>query len=338
MKVSVICITYNQKPYISKAIEGILMQETDFDFEIVINDDASTDGTTEIVKKYADLYPEKITAVLHEENQFSKGVPFSKILNLEKLKGDYIAICEGDDYWTDPKKLQIQADFLDKHKKYSGCFHASMRKDGNTFDDIRIFPSKKERLHKSVFTIKDIGKGYFMETCSVMYRFRQYKEELISLIPGHIINADSFLIGYFASKGKFKYIDRLMSVKIISNIGVWNNPDQQVDDRNSRFAYEILNMVNEYKQMYIYLNKQKYNTFNMVDYLPDIVMSLVNKKEYEKMNKILTKFYPEFYEEYKNTMYLYKKTRKRNRRWKNAAIISILINIVLIISLLVYIN
>lgn len=159
------------------------MQETDFEYEIVINDDASTDGTTEIVKKYAELYPEKIKAVLHEENQFSKGVPFSKILNLDKLQGEYIAICEGDDYWTDKKKLQIQVDFLDKHKDYSGCFHASMRKDGNTFNDIRVFPSRKERLYKTTFSIKDIGKGYFIETCSVMYRFKPYKEELISFFP-----------------------------------------------------------------------------------------------------------------------------------------------------------
>lgn len=334
MKVSVICITYNQKPYIAKAIEGILMQKTDFEFEVVINDDASTDGTTEIVKKYAELYPDKIKAVLHTENQFSKGVPFSKILNLETLQGDYIAICEGDDYWTDPKKLQIQADFLDKQKNFSGCFHSSMRKDGNTFDDIRIFPSKKERLYKSIFTIKDIGKGYFIETCSVMYRFKPYKEELISLIPGHIINVDSYLIGYFATKGKFKYIDRVMSVKLISNIGVWNNPEQTIDDRNTRFAYEIVNVAKEYGSMMQKLHMEKYNTFKVSDALPEVLMSLYKNKQSEKISYIIDKFYPSFYQEYKNDKRIFYKIFKRYRRIKNIAFISIAVNIILLICLI----
>jgi len=128
--VSICCTTYNHEPYIAEAIEGFLMQETDFPFEILIRDDASTDKTAEIVKKYADRYPQLIKPVFEQENTFSKGVkPMPQLYKI--AKGEYIALCEGDDYWTDPLKLQKQVDFLDANKDYVLCgtrFYQTSRK------------------------------------------------------------------------------------------------------------------------------------------------------------------------------------------------------------------
>lgn len=114
--VSICCITYNHAPYISQCVDGFLMQKTTFPFEIIINDDCSNDGTTEILKDYAIKYPELIHLILHDENQYSKGV--RRILATfvyPVAKGKYIALCEGDDYWTDPYKLQKQVDYLESH-------------------------------------------------------------------------------------------------------------------------------------------------------------------------------------------------------------------------------
>jgi len=115
--VSICCQTYNHVGFIEETVESFLMQKTDFRFEILIRDDASTDGTTKIVQKYAFKFPELIKLLTYEENQFKKGVkPFPD--NVKRAQGKYIAICEGDDHWTDPLKLQKQVDFLEENEEY----------------------------------------------------------------------------------------------------------------------------------------------------------------------------------------------------------------------------
>ena len=124
--VSICSITYNHAPFIRQCLDGFLMQQCNFPIEIIINDDCSTDGTTEIIREYAEKYPDKIFPIFHEENQYSKGVRgmFQKFV-FPKARGKYIAMCEGDDYWTDPLKLQKQVDFLESHPDYSMCCHRS---------------------------------------------------------------------------------------------------------------------------------------------------------------------------------------------------------------------
>ena len=110
IKVSVCCITYNHLPYLRQCLDGLLMQKTTFDFEILLHDDASTDGTTDIVREYAAAYPDLIRPVIQTENQYSsktRAIITTYLLPL--AKGKYIALCEGDDYWTDPLKLQSKS-------------------------------------------------------------------------------------------------------------------------------------------------------------------------------------------------------------------------------------
>src|SRR5690554_3621011 len=109
--VSVRCITYNHAPYIEDAIKGFLIQETDFPIEVWIHDDASTDGTREIVESYQEKYPRIIKTILQDENQYSKGVKPAHIL-ADKCVGEFIALCEGDDFWIRKDKLQIQTELL----------------------------------------------------------------------------------------------------------------------------------------------------------------------------------------------------------------------------------
>ena len=119
---SIICLTYNHAPFIRKTLESFLQQETDFPFEVIVHDDASTDATAAIIAEYAARYPGIVKPIYQQQNQFSLGVPFSTRL-FARAAGRYIAYCEGDDYWTDPRKLQIQVDFLERHHDYVLTYH-----------------------------------------------------------------------------------------------------------------------------------------------------------------------------------------------------------------------
>ena len=118
--VSVVSITYNQEKFIREALEGMVLQKTNFDFEIIVADDASTDATAAIIQEYADAYPGLIKPVLRKKNL---GAIANSLSSLRLARGKYLALCEGDDYWTDENKLQKQVDFLEAHQDYALCFH-----------------------------------------------------------------------------------------------------------------------------------------------------------------------------------------------------------------------
>ena len=117
--VSVYCLTYNHAKYIKDALEGFVHQKTNFQFEVIVHDDASTDGTADIIKDYARKYPDIIVPIYQNENQYSKKVPITRTFVLPILKGKYYAACEGDDFWCDENKLQKQVDWLENNPEYS---------------------------------------------------------------------------------------------------------------------------------------------------------------------------------------------------------------------------
>ena len=129
--VSICCITYNHVSYIMEAIDSFLMQETTFPFEILIHDDASTDGTTDIIIDYANKYPKIIRTIIQTENQYSKGGLINPRFVFPKARGKYIALCEGDDYWTDKTKLQKQVNFLENNPDYVITYTDSQPFDEN---------------------------------------------------------------------------------------------------------------------------------------------------------------------------------------------------------------
>lgn len=120
--VSIKCLTYNQEKYIAQCLEGFVMQKTDFRFEAVVHDDASTDGTASFIREYAEKYPDIIKPIYQTENQYSKKDGSLNRIVCSHLKGKYVAICEGDDYWTDPLKLQKQVDFMEANPDCGLCY------------------------------------------------------------------------------------------------------------------------------------------------------------------------------------------------------------------------
>lgn len=153
------------------------MQQTNFPIEIIINDDCSTDGTTEIIREYAEKYPDKIFPVFHEENLYSQGVRgMAQKFVYPKARGKYIAICEGDDYWTDPLKLQKQVDFLESHPDYSMCFHKAKTMYESGLSGVEFFSKIETREYHA----HEIMLEWFIPTASIVV-----KNEVAKTAPNH---------------------------------------------------------------------------------------------------------------------------------------------------------
>jgi glycosyltransferase involved in cell wall biosynthesis len=247
--VSIACISYNQAGYIRSAIEGFLIQKTNFPIEIIIHDDCSTDGTDQIVKEYEMKYPDLIFPIYQKENQYSKGI--RRILAtfvFPKCNGKYIAICEGDDYWTDPYKLQKQVDCLENNKDLSFCFHSIIIVN---YREISKTIIAKKYFKDKVFSIKDLiyGGGSFVPTPSIVFKKSSFNE--IPDFFGSVPIGDYFLTLVLGDKGNCYYIDEPMAVyrKYVS--GSWSESNNQLLDGSLKHYKEIvvsLDRFNTYSQ------------------------------------------------------------------------------------------
>ncbi len=245
--ITICCLTCNHKSTIEKAIQSFLMQKTVFPFEIFIHDDASTDGTTEILHKYQRENPEKIRLLIQPENLYGKGTSLYEIYTkivFPQAKGKYFAICEGDDYWTDPLKLQKQVDFLEQNSDYSLCFHrVGFVGGGNLNFDEHNDTYKALFENRNSFTFVDLIKENFIPNCSVVYRNCGIDfPDLFHAVafpdwPIHVI---------FAQKGEIHFLDELMAHHRISNMGIWEG--KSLDERhrmNAVFYQDLIRLVDE---------------------------------------------------------------------------------------------
>ena len=213
--VSISCITYNHAPYIRQCLDGFMMQQTNFAFEVLIHDDASTDGTTDIIKEYEAKYPDIIKPIYEEENQWVKGRRGSAIFNFPRAKGKYIAMCEGDDYWTDPLKLQRQVDFLETHSDYTLCGHrykAYVEKD-STFIDFGADIDGTFDLEYMVNHQK------FCSTLSVVFRNSAIHINELNRYP-YVL--DLILFYHLLKSGKGYCMPDIMAVYRMHNGGIWS--------------------------------------------------------------------------------------------------------------------
>lgn len=185
IKVSISCITYNHAPYIRQCLDGFLMQQCNFDYEILIHDDASSDGTQEIIKEYQKKYPEIIKPILRKINLYSQGERgFNARFNVSRAEGKYIALCEGDDYWIDPLKLQKQVDFLEQHKELSFCSHNINRIDGKG----NVIKKGSEKTENIFYNDLEVLHNYF-PPLSILFRNKplNYTSELLTAFNGDVV-------------------------------------------------------------------------------------------------------------------------------------------------------
>ena len=166
--VSICCLTYNHEKFIKKCLDGFIIQKTNFPVEVLIHDDASKDITAAIIKEYENKYPELILPIYQKENQYSKGVKVNTLFNFSRARGKYIALCEGDDYWTDPYKPQKQVDFLEANPDYVLCSH-----NGTILDEIGTGNASLKLIDSDTefdFDTKDLLIKNRAATLTVMFR------------------------------------------------------------------------------------------------------------------------------------------------------------------------
>jgi glycosyltransferase involved in cell wall biosynthesis len=214
-KVSVLMITYNHEKFIAQAIESVLMQKTDFPFELVIGDDCSTDGTGEIVRDYSQKYPEIVRAHFPERNMGARE-NFWQIFAASR--GRYLATLEGDDYWTDSRKLQLLADVLDAHPETAICGHRTMMHyvDGSLPDRLH------HKFPAGFYDLEDLLPMCFLHTSSVMFR------HIIEEPPAwcsHMLMGDMPLFVELAMHGNICYVDECMAVYRVHGGGIWSGLD-----------------------------------------------------------------------------------------------------------------
>ncbi|MEA5605161.1 glycosyltransferase [Nostoc sp. UHCC 0252] len=310
MKVSILMITYNHENYIAQAIESILMQQTNFEYEVVIGEDCSTDKTRQIIIDYQNKYPKIIRLLLPDKNL---GMHKNFIHTLQACQGQYIAILEGDDYWTSSEKLQKQVDFLDKNLDFAICFHNVLV----FWQDNSYSPAIFLHNQPKTSTIENLLINNFISTPSVMYRaglVQEFPDWFYKQSMGdwtfHILNAQH---------GKIGYIDEVMSAYRVHAKGVWSSKSREwqiketirmLDTIKYNFSSQhqaIINTsINFYSQQLVSvleeqkLNKSQqetdYKKTNLLDEQPlvSICIPTYNGEKFiaEAINSLLHQTYP----------------------------------------------
>lgn len=285
---TICCITYNHVNFIKQALDGFLMQKTNFPIEILVHDDASDDGTTEIIQSYVSKHPGKILPVYQKENQFSKGKRVIVDFLLDKIRGKYVAFCEGDDYWTDPYKLQKQVDFLEENPDFSVCFHPVMVKWEDKSLPDSIFPTSEYIDNKNELTLDDLLKKNFIQTNSVVYRWQLKREEW----PTEEFLPEDYLYHLIhAQKGKIGFLPDVMAVYRKHPGGIWSGCGR-TDDwfvrcgvKHARF-YQIIH------KMYNIPVEDSVRSL-----VQSTVLALIKSRTYGKLDSIYKEF-PSVYNDY----------------------------------------
>jgi glycosyltransferase involved in cell wall biosynthesis len=246
MKVSICIPTYNHVNFISQCLDSVLMQKTDFNYEILVGEDDSSDGTRELCSEYARKYPDKIHLFLNDRRNviYINEEPTGRwnfINLLTNARGEYIALCDGDDYWTAPYKLQKQVDFLDNHPGCSMCFHdvEVVSEEG------KLISVQSPRKNKQRYTLKDLLRGNFIYTCSVIFRrdlFAEFPDWFYKIPfadwPLHILNAEHGDIGH---------IDEVMGAYRVHGGGIHSSKSEMEKVRSMIEIYPYINAHLDYR-------------------------------------------------------------------------------------------
>lgn len=219
--VSISCTTYNHASFIRQCLDGFVIQKTLFPFEILIHDDASTDGTQDIIAEYEKKYPDIIKPIYQQDNQYSKGIPIGVTFNFPRAHGKYIAMCEGDDYWTDPLKLQKQVDFLESHPDYVMCSH----RFNKYWHEKGVLEEDSDKDFKGAdYDLQNlIGGKWLTQTLTVMYRRSALD---LKRCESYGMSLDMILFYELLRHGKGYCFPEVMGVYRYHRGGVWSEVSQ----------------------------------------------------------------------------------------------------------------
>ena len=217
--VTVYCLAFNHEQYIAKTLQGFLDQTVSCPFHVIIHDDASTDGTQRVIQEYVSRRPELFTVILQEENQYSKKIPIYNTFIEPRITTKYCCICEGDDYWTDPHKIQLQYEYMEAHPECSMCVHNTERIDSNGNALGQPFSAQGVDRDYSAAEVIEAGPGGLFHTTSYMYRTEQRKQMPdCYAVPGV---GDYPLSIFVSTQGYIHYIAKTMSAYRTNVAGSW---------------------------------------------------------------------------------------------------------------------
>lgn len=278
--VAISCTTYNQVDYIRQCLESLVCQQTSFKYEIILHDDASTDGTTEIVKEFVTRYPGLIKPIIQTENQYSKhdGAIRRALLSAMSPTVKYIASCEGDDFWMDPMRLQKQVDFLESHPNHSMVFAAVqyLYPDGH-IEVIRRYNQNTEECPVSDFIL---GGGGFARLNSMLYR-REFRNNYPDWAKNQPVG-DSPLLLVLAVGGKVAYFNEIGSCYRVSAKGSWTTRmskrtfKQRYKDMKDNIAY--WNTFDEWTERKYHKYVRKKNISDVIIFCKSTILRIIRHK------------------------------------------------------------
>ena len=249
--VSVMCITYNHEAYIRQCLDNFVNQKTNFKFEIIIHDDCSTDKTKQIIEEYVNKYPNMFVPMFETENQYSKGVQIVDDLMLPKAKGKYIAICEGDDYWCNENKLQMQYDFMESHPECSACFHNTTHHDLTGHEKDYNFNNFKEVHYLTPKEVIEMGRvhtsSYFVK--KDVLKIPKFKKNYAF---GDYVRITNYML-----KGELAVLPQVMSVYNACNPGglTYINYNVMTLENHLKEIQMIIDYLNEFNEFTNYKYK-----------------------------------------------------------------------------------
>jgi glycosyltransferase involved in cell wall biosynthesis len=214
--VSVQCLAYNHEKYIRECLEGLVNQKTDFKYEVIVHDDASTDNTVSIIKEYAEKYSEIIKPIFEKENLYKRDQARMRQIITEKLTGKYIAFCECDDYWIACDKLQKQVDFLETHPDYSMCFHSAKKQ----YETNTISWLKCEDVEDRDYSPTEVFVNWIVPTASILCRREAIENRMKMIGSNRILNGDITIVLSSAMIGKIRGMHEQMSVYRVQSSGI----------------------------------------------------------------------------------------------------------------------
>lgn len=248
IEVSILCLTYNHHKYIAQTLESFVRQKTDFEFEILVHDDASTDGTSEIIREYQKQYPDLIKPVIQTENQMSQGIKIVNTFLFPIEKGKYICFCEGDDYLCDDRKLQKQYDFLEAHPEYSACVHNTLLTDLADGSERTVNPSKED--YDIPMEQIMLAGGSAFHTSSIFFR-AEYKYRPDAFTAPRFGDYPRSI--YLRHVGKVRYLADVMSVHRVNVAGSWTVKNVASEDPQKVITHytnvnRLLAQIDEYTE------------------------------------------------------------------------------------------
>lgn len=278
--ISVFCLTYNQEKYIRDALDSFLSQLVDFNVEIVVHDDASTDSTPDILKEYAKKYPNVVKVFFEKENQYSRVGDTIEIerMHIKNAHGKYIASCEGDDYWIDPYKLYLQAYALENNQNCNFCIHRVNINDLRTGDNTAVLPSIKlsSSIIESEKFIDLVNSDYPFQTSCYFMRKHMYEQFLdeYPLYAQTMPTSDEAVMYYFGNAGDVFFVDRVMSCWRKFTENSWNETNlikstsKERNARRRKFAESIMQFY-EYSGRRFESCIERYNRLMITTYLSE---------------------------------------------------------------------